>query len=120
MNHRFAIVGSFGVLIAIGIPFYLASQMGIGTYATSPQTLEVPLGSKKLIGGGRAKLWFAGGSSGGDFEISCKNDAWYLSPEPNEEYEACRVKVKLLKVHQPKGKSPSRGEFLVTWETPKK
>lgn len=112
MNHRFAIVGVFGVLVAIGIPFYLASQMGIGSYAKSPQIIEIPLKSKRLIAGGRAKLWYAGGPSGTDFQISCTKDGRYVSAIVGEKYDACNLFVTMTS--KPKT-NPARAEFRVEW-----
>jgi len=112
MNHRFAIAGAFGVLVVIALPFYFASQLQVGNYAKSPQTIQMPLGAKRMVAGGRAKIWYAGGVSRAEYMISCKKDGLYVYAEPNEVSTACGLQVTLKKAAEAKG---SKGTFLVEW-----
>lgn len=111
MNHRFAIIGAFGTLVIIGLPFYFASQLQVGSYAKSPQTVEMKIGAKRMIAGGRAKLWYAGGPTGSEYQISCKKDGMYVHPQKGEQYIACGVKVTLLRPAEDSG----TGAFKVEW-----
>lgn len=120
MNHRFAIVGVFGVLIAIGVPFFLVSQMELGSYAKSPQTVEIPLGSRRIVAGGKAKIWFAGGSTGSEFEISCSKDGRYVLPQPKEKYDACGIHVTLVDIDDKEADRPPKASFKIEWDSAKK
>jgi hypothetical protein len=102
--------------LVLGVPFYMAKNLQLGSYAKSPQEVEMSLGSTALIGGGRAHLWYAGGDTGGDFEVRCRTERRYFQPEIGETYEACKVSVELLKIQEPDGGRPPRARFRVTWK----
>jgi hypothetical protein len=112
MNHRFAIVAIFGVLVVIAMPFYFASQLQVGSYAKSPQTVQVTLGAKRMVAGGRATLWYAGGNTKGEYMVSCKKDGLYVHSQPNETITACGMQVTLIQPSDGKG---TKGTFRVEW-----
>lgn len=112
--NRVLIFGIIGFACTIGVPLFIANQLQLGTNAKSPQTVEIPLGGRVLIGGGRGKLWFAGGSSGGEFEIECRRETQYIAPEPGKTYQGCGMTVMLKDVKPTK---PPKAVFVVEWKS---
>ncbi len=112
MGNRATIFIVVGLVATIGVPFYIARQLALGEYAKSPQTVRLMLGSTAIIAGGRAKLWFAGGNTGGDFEVRCNSERRYFEPTIGEGCQACDVIVELQKVEEGR---PTYGTFRVTW-----
>ena len=105
----------FAIILAMGVPFFISHHLQLGSNAKSPQEVKMSLGSTAVIAGGRAKLWFAGGNTGGDFEVSCSKESQYFQPEDTETaHSACGVDVILVKVHDEK--APPKATFKVTWK----
>jgi hypothetical protein len=108
-----------GILAAgIGGPILIANHLQLGSYAKSPQTVELGLGSSVLVGGGRAKLWFAQVDMGPMVEVSCRKQTAMIElhkGEPSD--EVCRIRVEYLDLKETefKGHSILRGRFRVTW-----
>lgn len=101
------------VIFTIGVPLFISNNLQLGGNAKSPQEATIVLGSTTIIAGGKAKLWYAGGDTGGDFEISCQKEQKYFRPEPGEINMACEVGVELLKVGE---STPPRATFRITWK----
>ena len=102
------------VLLTVAVPLFVAKQMQLGSYAKSPQEVRVGLGSTVVVAGGRAKIWFAGGQTGGDFEVSCSKDSRYFQPAHTEEpVQACGITVELKKIDEGR---PAKATFKVSWD----
>lgn len=113
MMNRVLIFGVIGFACTIGVPLFIANQLQLGTNAKSPQTVEIPLGGRVLIGGGRGKLWFAGGDTGADFEVECRKESQYIRPEPGKAYQGCGMMIWLKDV---KPTQPPRAVFRIEWK----
>lgn len=116
MRSSTPVVAVAAIVLTVGVPFYIAKTLQLGNYAKSPQEVTISLGGSATIAGGRAKLWFAGGDTGGDFEVSCAGEQRYFGSDRGDENLACGVNVRLLGVEEA-GPSPvSRAKFRVTWK----
>lgn len=102
------------VLGLIAVPLFVSKNLQLGSTARSPQTVEMILGSTAVVAGGRAKIWYAGGDTGGDFEIQCSRGKHYFQAMIDEPREGCGVKVTWTKLEQ-MGTKPSRATFKVEW-----
>lgn len=115
MGPRTVVLALFGVLLAMGVPFFVSHHLQLGARAKSPQEATVTLGGKVVVAGGRAKLWFAGGVSGADFEVSCSKETKYFQPDgPGSTHSACGIDVEFVEVNDENG--PLRGKFKITWQ----
>lgn len=101
------------LIFTIGVPLFISKNLQLGGNAKSPQEATMILGSTTIIAGGKAKLWYAGGDTGGDFEIRCQKEQKYFRPEAGDISSACEVNVELLKVSDT---APQRATFRVTWK----
>ncbi|MCC7230408.1 MAG: hypothetical protein IT203_08425 [Fimbriimonadaceae bacterium] len=113
MGPRTIGLSILAVILTIGVPLFVSKHLQLGGNAKSPQEATLILGSTTIIAGGRAKLWYAGGDTGGDFEIRCQNEQKYFRPEPGEVESACKVDVELLNVNE---STPPRATFRITWK----
>lgn len=113
MRSSTVILAIFAVILTVGTPFFIARNLQLGSYAKSPQEVRLSLGGRATIAGGRAKLWYAGGDTGSDFEIEGRQSSRYFRPEDNQTCEACGVEVKVLEVDT-SGPVP-KARFRVTW-----
>ncbi len=105
--------------VGVGGPWFFAKQLKLGDFAKSPQTVEMMLGSSILVGGGRAKLWFAQVDSGASVEVSCRKETSMLELREGEPSDkVCRVRVELLSIREKefRGNTVLRGKFRVTWD----
>jgi hypothetical protein len=74
------------------------------------------LGGVAIVGGGRAKLWCAGGDTGGDFEIECKSERRFVQPSTGESYDACGVSVEFLGLEEAKAGKLPKAKYRITWK----
>lgn len=112
--NRVVLFGVIGFLVTIVGPLYFVNQLQLGKNAKSPQTLKITQGEVGLIGGGRAKLWYAGGHTGGDFEVSCPKETRYISPEKDKDYQGCGLRIRFLDVKLKDG-FPSKATYRIEW-----
>src|SRR5512141_3258664 len=115
MRSQNVVLMMIALLLTMSVPFFIAKNLQLGTYAKSPQEVKVSLGQSALVGGGRAKLWYIGGDTGGDFELKCKSGAERFQPERGEQYEACGVTVELIEVVDGGARAP-QATYKVTWK----
>lgn len=110
-------MGVLAVPAAMVGTFYLIARQGqFGGFAKSPQTAVLWLGSSIIVGGGRAKLWFASHDGGGTVEVSCKGQNQFVGLSTDEESEeVCGVRLKTLKIEDAEGRPP-RLHVQVTWD----
>lgn len=114
MSNKVIVFFVFAFILTASVPFFIARNLQLGSYAKSPQHVTIPLGGSALIAGGKAKLWFAGGDTGGDFEVRCASETRYFQPAIDEGCQACGVTVSLEKIEEGR---PTRASFLVTWDS---
>ncbi|MBX3119221.1 MAG: hypothetical protein KF784_09160 [Fimbriimonadaceae bacterium] len=115
MGSKLVIILVGAVLFTVAVPFFAAKRLQLGTFAKSPQVATMTLGSTVVIAGGRAKLWYAGGDTGGDFEIQCSKGAKYCQPSQRfEEFESNGVTVQLIEIDD--RVSPFKAKFKITWD----
>lgn len=102
----------------------LLSLVGCG--ATSPQTLEIPSGATRSVGGGLAQLWFAQPTDeydgqqivpGAMLGLTCEGKQQSLTVLQGRISEpVCGVRVRLLEVRAPgEGGRLFRARFEITW-----
>ncbi len=113
MSSRTVVLMVVAVLLTIATPMFIARNLQLGDHAKSPQEAQVRLASTVVVAGGRARIWFAGGTTGGDFEIQCGSDSKYVMPEFETKYEGCGIQVELLEIMDT---VPPKGKFRVTWK----
>lgn len=98
---------------AVATLLFIARSGQFGDYAKSPQTVELAVGSSRLVAGGRAKIWFGEVQMDPMVEISCKDGTRYVEvgkDTPSE--ECCGIRLRLLEL---KEERTLRGKFEVTW-----
>lgn len=90
----------------------------LGDLATSPQRVEMNLGTTSFVAGGRAKLWFAAVDLGPQVEVSCKRQTRMIELTDRVSDEVCGIRIRsvALKERDFKGYHITRGEFEVTWD----
>jgi hypothetical protein len=117
MNWKLWSVFLCGVVGILGLPYLVAYNLRLGDFATSPQTVELPMGGSVLIAGGRARLWFVGGDTGSAVEIGCKNEQRAFDSSLHPTDTACGVRVRFIDStkRQIEGEKYIRGRFEVTW-----
>lgn len=111
-----AVLALIATLLTIGVPLFIAKSFQLGGYAKSPQTANLRIGQRALVGGGRAKLCCLGGETGADFELENSKGSHYFRPELGKTYEACGVKVELLGIEQTNGPRSPKVKYRITWE----
>ncbi len=114
--RKFAVIMVFAVVLMVANPLSIAKNLQLGGYAKSPQEATIRLGQTVTVAGGRAHIWYAGGDTGGDFEIKCKDESRYIQPEKGEVYEGCKVRVSLIDIKEPKGRGVPKAKFRIEWD----
>lgn len=114
--RKFAIIMVAAILLMVATPLYIAKNLQLGGYAKSPQEATIRLGQTATVAGGRARIWYAGGDTGGDFEIKCKDESRYIQPAKGEVYEGCKVNVSLIEITEPKGNGVPKAKFRIEWD----
>lgn len=106
-----------GILLMVSAPLFIAKNLQLGGFARSPQEVTMSLGSRVVVAGGRAKLWYAGGDTGADFEIQTQKGSQYFQPSSGESYEAYGVTVELIELKiDENGNKPPKAKFKVSWK----
>lgn len=113
MGNRLDVALVALIVAAVGVPFFVSHHLKLGPNAKSPQTVTVILGGKVVVAGGRAKIWFGGGSSGTECEVSCSGETRTFEPGLKEPFQACGITAELQEV---KETSPPKAVFKVSWE----
>ncbi len=117
MSQKHVSLMIFALIFTIGTPFFIAKNLQLGSFAKSPQEVKMSLGSTATVAGGRASLWFAGGDTGADFEIRCKEQQTYFQPSYDEPAcEACGIRVEFLELTQKSPNRPPKAVFKVSWK----
>lgn len=116
MSPKWLVLMLFGGILAIGTPIFIAKNLQLGSYAKSPQTAELSLGASVIVGGGRAKLWYAGGSSGAMFELTHEGESALFDEGVNAPGQAFGLTVTPTKVDMGNGSRPPRATFEVKWD----
>lgn len=111
-----AVLALIATLLTVGVPLFIAKSFQLGGYAKSPQTALLRVGQRALVGGGRAKLWCAGGDTGADFELANSKGTHYFRPVKGQIYEACGVKVEWIDSTMPEGREVQKARYRITWE----
>lgn len=116
MGHRAAIFAIAAALLCVAVPLFIARTQQLGSFAKSPQRIEMVVGSSKLIAGGRAKMWFSSVDLGVNVEVSCKEGtkALKLALE-GEAQEAFGLQIRLLDFKE--AYTPiHRATFEISWK----
>lgn len=91
----------------------------LGDLATSPQTVEMNLGTTSFVAGGRARIWFASVDLGPQIEVTCKEESRLLELSGDSESdEVCGIRVSLVdwSEKERKGMRRIRATFRVAWD----
>lgn len=96
--------------ICIASPMFLANGLQLGSYAKSPQEVQIARGSSAMVAGGRARLYYAGGKTGEDFEIRCSEETAYST---GKSATGCGVSAEHIGAAFVKGKPA--GTFRIIW-----
>ncbi len=108
------------LLIGAGIFALVVLQwkLDLGSFAESPQLIEVPWGARSIVGGGLAGLDFdqMEGETA-TFRLWCAAGESALRLEPGEASdELCGVRVRLLGFLEGREGEPVRAALEVSWE----
>ena len=108
------------LLIGVGIFALMALQwkLDLGSFAESPQLIEVPWGARSIVGGGLAGLDFD--QLEGDtatFRLWCAVEETTLRLAPGDEgEETCGVRVRLLGFLEGREGEAVRAALEVSWD----
>ena len=107
------------VLIGVGIFALVVLQwkLDLGSFAESPQLIEVPWGARAIVGGGLAGLDFdrLDGETA-TLRLWCAAAETTLRLEPGEVADACGVRVRLLGFLEGREGEAARAALEVSWE----
>ncbi len=122
MNPR--LLAAVLVVLLMGLVALMALQWKLGTggfAVTSPQQVVVPLGGKRIVGGGRAGVQFDRRlDERAELRVRCGDGEHWLSLEVGKtSAEICRVRLQLMSFSSETGTlATSRAHLEVTWEAP--
>ncbi len=122
MNTRLLAVTVMLLLVGLIALFSLQWKIGTGGFAVeSPQEVVVPLGARRVVGGGRAGVEFDGRRDDhADLKVRCASGERWVTLETGETSERiCTVRIRLTGFSSATGSlSSSRAHLEVTWQSP--
>lgn len=105
---------AFAVAV-VGTPLFIVRQLESSDEARNPHSLELPAGASTLIAGGKAKLWYACGESGREFEVESREKRRYVrETEKQPIAEISGIRVELLALENQDGWAPT-AKFRISW-----
>lgn len=114
--------GPRAAVLVVGLPaallfalWFVAWRNQYGSYAKSPQTVEMSIGTQTIVAGGRAKMWFAQIDEGAYVELKRKGESrglWLQVDEPSD--PVFGLTVELVEVQE---SMPPRAKFEVRWDS---
>lgn len=119
MRYRLLALMLLFVLLGLVSLLGLQWRFRLGPFEQNPQQLDVTLGWRMIVGGGRAVLGFADVvGEVATLELSCydQRQRFKLLPGQTSD-EICGIRVELIGVNGPKiAEAPPRAEVRVWWE----
>ena len=118
MNLRLLVITT--VLLVAGLSALLGLQwkLGLGEFVSSPQQVVVPLGSRKIVGGGRAGVELTNRrGERAEVVVRCAERERWLTLAPGKvSDEVCSIRLKLTGFSSATGTlATSEAHLEITW-----